>query len=239
MEHNSSPLYRQIAYKIKEQIKNGNYSYGEAIPSENKLAKQYNVSRVTVRQAIDTLVKEGLLYKIQGSGTYVKEAKIEHNIYTVQGFTEEMKKLNKEPVNEILEFKMGEPEENVRKILKIDEGEKTFFVKRLRYVDDIPVVLENTYLPVKLFPDLSYEVMLSSKYEYIEKAKNLRIKESYQEIIPLLPDDNLKKMLKLKDNMPILKVVLWSTLDNNIVFEYTELYFRSDKYKFTIVGKRH
>ncbi|EOD01210.1 GntR family transcriptional regulator [Caldisalinibacter kiritimatiensis] len=238
MGYKSSPLYRQIANKIREHINHGDYSYGEAIPSEIKLSKEYGVSRVTVRQAIDTLVNEGLLYKVQGSGTYVKEAKIEHNIYTVQGFTEEMRRLNKEPVNKVLEFKMEEPSDKIRQILKLQTGEMTFFVGRLRYVDNIPVVLEKTYLPVKLFPDLSYETMLSSKYEYIEKKKKLNIKESYQEIIPLLPDKETKKLLQLNKDIPILKMKLWSTLENDTVFEYTELYFNSDKYKFTLVAKR-
>jgi GntR family mannosyl-D-glycerate transport/metabolism transcriptional repressor len=238
MENNSSPLYRQIANKIREHINNGEYTYGEAIPSEIKLSKKYGVSRVTVRQAIDTLVQEGLLYKVQGSGTYVKKAKIEHDIYTVQGFTEEMRRLNKEPVNKILEFKMEEPDDKIKQILHLQSGVMAFFVTRLRYVDEIPVVLEKTYLPVSLFPDLSYEIMLSSKYEYIEKKKGLKIKESFQEIIPLLPDQEIKQLLELKKDIPILKMKLWSTLDNDIVFEYTELYFNSDKYKFTLVAKR-
>lgn len=80
--------------------------------------------------------------------------------------------------------------------------------------------------------------MLSSKYEYIEKKKKFKIKKSFQEIIPLLPDKKVKDLLKLKNDTPILKMKLWSTLENNVVFEYTELYFNSNKYKFTLVVKR-
>ncbi|KXZ39274.1 GntR family transcriptional regulator, mannosyl-D-glycerate transport/metabolism system repressor [Alkalithermobacter thermoalcaliphilus JW-YL-7 = DSM 7308] len=235
---NSSPLYKQIANKIKQEIIKENLSSGEAIPSEIKLSQMYNVSRVTIRQAIDTLVSEGLLYKIQGSGTYVKESKIEHNIYNLQGFTEEMRKFNKTPVNKILEFKMIKPDENIRKILKLKENEKTFFVSRLRFIDNVPVVLENTYLPVNIFSDLSYEVMLSSKYEYVEKEKKLKIKESFQEIIPITCNDKLKELFNLKEYIPILKVKLFSTLEDNTIFEYTELYFKSDEYKFTLIAKR-
>ncbi|MCL7745712.1 GntR family transcriptional regulator [Halalkalibacter alkaliphilus] len=234
----SSPLYKQLAKKIKQQIHNGELSEGDAIPSENKLAETYGVSRVTIRQAIDLLVSQELLRRVQGSGTYVSEKKIEHNIYHLQGFTEEMEQLKKKTINKVLCYELKHPDEKIRGILGLDEDDQTFFVSRLRYVDDKPVVFERTYLPVTLFPDLSYEVMQGSKYKFIEQQKKWRIKQSFQEIIPLLPDEEIRKLLSLKEGTPILKVRLWSTLENDVVFEYTELFFKSDDYKFTIVANR-
>lgn len=229
----NSPLYKNIANKIKEEIISSNINNDEAIPSETKLAEKFNVSRVTVRQAIDLLVNEDILYKIQGSGTYVKNSRIEHHIYKLQSFHEEMTELNKKPSTKIIDFMVICPDKNISNILKIDENEKVFFIKRLRYADEELLILEETYLPVNLFPDLTYEVMTKSKYDYIE-SKGYKIKENYQEIIPMIPDEDKCSILELKKPIPILNINVWSTLDNDLVFEYTKLYFRSDRYTFKL-----
>lgn len=229
----SSPLYKNIANKIKEEIISLKINNDEAIPSEIKLAEKFKVSRVTVRQAIELLVNENILYKVQGSGTYVKTNKIEHHIYKLQSFHEEMRVLNKEPKTVVIDFMVISPEENIAEILKISKEDKVFFTRRLRYANEELLVLEETYLPVKLFPDLTYEVMCRSKYEYIER-KGYKIKENFQEIIPMLPNEEIKKLLEIKKSIPILKINVWSTLEDDIVFEYTKLYFRSDRYTFKL-----
>jgi len=232
------PLYRKIASEMKHRIESGQWKKGEAIPTENRLVDEFNTSRVTIRKAIDVLQQEGLLYKIQGSGTYVKEKKFEHNLYTLKSFTEEMKIEGRSIHSNIIEFSMQSAGKSIANQLNIQPDEKVFFVRRQRMVDDVPLVVEDTYLPVNMFPDLSVEVMKGSKYEYIEREKKLKIKESFQEFIPILPDDEIKRLLHLEKDIPILKVALYSLLENNTPFEYTELYFKSDEYRFTIRAGR-
>ncbi|PYZ94002.1 transcriptional regulator [Salipaludibacillus keqinensis] len=236
---NGSPLYRQIANQMKEEITTERWTKGETIPTEAKLSELFNASRVTIRQAIKLLVQEGLLYKIQGSGTYVSENKFEHNIYSLKGFTEEMHALNKTTKNKILTFSIIEPDERIQTILGLGVEEKVFFVRRQRWVENTPLVVEDTYLPLKLFPDLSYKTMEGSKYDYIEREKGMKIKESFQEVIPLLPDREIQSLLQLTEAIPIIKVQLFSHLMDDTTFEYTEIYFKSDEYKFTIVASRH
>lgn len=232
-----SPLYKQVAEKIKNDILISKLNKDEAIASENKLAEKYQVSRVTIRQAIKLLVEEGILYSVRGSGTYVKTGKIEQDIYRLQSFTEEMIQLNKNPANEILDFSMQKPSDKVKDILKMKEEEKVFFIRRLRLADGEPLILEETYMPVSLFPDLSIEVMTHSKYAYVEN-KGYRIKERQGEIFPLLPDGRLKEILKLEDGELVLSMDLWAYLEDDTLFEYTKLYFRSEKYTFKFTSKR-
>ncbi|ADC50611.1 GntR family transcriptional regulator [Alkalihalophilus pseudofirmus OF4] len=234
----SSPLYRQIAKQMKEKIHKKAWLEGETIPTEAKLVEMFQASRVTIRQAINLLVNEGLLYKIQGSGTYVKENKIEHNIYSLKSFTEEMNALEKQAANKILTFQLIDPPDEIRSRLGIQEGEQVVYVRRLRMIEDKPLVIEDTYMPIKLFPDLSLEVMQGSKYHYIEQTKQFKIKESFQEVLPYMPPDEIRELLHLDCNIPIIKVQLSSTLKDDTVFEYSELYFKSDEYKFTIVATR-
>ena len=235
---NHSPLYRKIAQQMKEEISKGEWKEGNAIPTELMLSETYQASRVTVRQAIKVLVQQGLLYKIQGSGTYVSEHKYEHNIYELTGFTEEMRALNKNIINKVLTFSVIEPEERIVQALGLEEAEKVYYIRRQRWADDIPLIVEDTYLPLALFPDLTYQIMEGSKYDFIESVKKLKIKDSYQEVIPILPTEEIQELLQLKEQIPIIKVQLLSTLKDDRVFEYTDLFFKSDEYKFTITANR-
>ncbi|WP_027956377.1 GntR family transcriptional regulator [Halobacillus kuroshimensis] len=234
----AAPLYRRIAQQIKEEIESGQWEAGEAIPTELHLSERYDASRVTVRQAVKRLVEEGLLEKVQGSGTYVKEQKIEHNIFELISFTEEMRSLGKEPVNKVIHFQLIEPEPHVRRYLNLEEAEKVFYVRRQRLVDGIPYVLEDTYLPVSLFPNLSYGIMIGSKYDYIEKEVGMKIKDSFQEVIPVLPTPDVAEALTVEESMPILKIQSYSVFMDGTVFEYSENHFKSDEYKFTLRASR-
>lgn len=234
----TAPLYRQIAYKIRQEIESGNWREGEAIPTEKHLSLQYSASRVTIRQAIKCLVQENLLKRVQGSGTYVNEKKIEHNIFELQSFTEEMRRLNKEPVNHVINFQLITPSDYVREMLQLPDGEKVFYIRRQRIVDHTPYVLEDTYLPVSMFPDLSYQIMSGSKYDYIEQVRGMKIKESFQEVIPILPEQEIATSLGLEETTPILKIQLHSVFFDDTVFEYSEIYFKSDEYKFKLRASR-
>ncbi|NQD67315.1 GntR family transcriptional regulator [Bacillus haikouensis] len=231
-----TPLYKQVANQIKKQIQSDNLDKDDAIPSEQKLSESFNVSRVTIRQAIKLLVDEGILYKVRGSGTYVKQPKIEHDIYRLQGFTEEMESLNHVPSNQVLEFSMQLPAEPIKEKLNLKDNEKVFFIRRLRSGDGEPMILEETYMPVTLFPDLSVEVMTRSKYEYVEK-KGYKIKERQGEILPHIPSKELREILQMKDSS-CLAMNLCAYLEDGTLFEYTKLYFRSEKYTFKFTSRR-
>lgn len=234
----SMPLYRQIANEIKKDIARGNIKKDEAIPTEKELAAAFQASRVTVRQAIQLLVDENLLYKVHGSGTYVKQQKIEHDIYRLQSFTEEIIKLGKVPSNKLLTFTNMQPEEEIRDRLQLPAEAQVFYIKRLRCADDVPIILEETFMPIAMFPDLTEEIMMNSKYAYLEN-KGFLIKERLGEIIPALPSADLMKLLEIKESAPILSMHLWAYLDNDIPFEYTKLYYRSDRYTFKFSSKRY
>ncbi|HLS08512.1 GntR family transcriptional regulator [Lentibacillus sp.] len=237
MWNNSLPLYKQIANNIKTDIADAKLSNGDAIPSETKLAQTYGVSRVTVREAIKQLVEEGVLYRIQGSGTYISHEKIEHDILKLQGFTEEMSSLDNNPSNEILAFQLMSPPEDAREWLKIGGDEKVYYVKRLRLADFEPLILEESYLPVDLFPDLSIEVMKRSKYEYIG-SKGYNIDTRYGELIPKMPTEEMMKHLNIEASDPLLYMQAFSTFKDGTVFEYSKIYFHPHKYSFKVVSSR-
>jgi len=238
MWNESMPLYKQIANNIKKDMKSAGLSQGDAIPSEAKLAGNYEVSRVTIREAIKQLVEENILYRIQGSGTYISHNKIEHDILKLQGFTEEMSELDNNPSNDILEFQLMDPPEDVQEQLQMEKNEKVYFVKRLRLADQEPLILEESYLPVNLFPDLSIEVMKQSKYEYIG-SKGYKIDRRYGKLIPRMPNEEMMKLLHIDEEDPILFMQASSTFKDGTVFEYSKIYFHPHKYSFNVLSSRN
>lgn len=231
MWNKSLPLYKEVANKMKDDILSSNLSSGEMIPSEAKLATYHQVSRVTVRKAIKLLEEEGLLYSKQGSGTYIKNEKLEYDFFKVQSFTAEMKEMNTDFSNEILDFQLTTPSPQVQKILNLSDDDKIFFVIRLRHINGEPYILEESHLPAKLFPELSIDIMKQSLYAHV-KNKGHQINNRQSELEPIMPDEKITKLLQLDKDVPILLMKNQSTFQENIMFEYTKLYFHPYKYTF-------
>ncbi len=237
MWKSSTPLYKQVANKIREDIVSNGTKDGEAITTETMLAQMYEVSRVTVRRDVKLLIEEGLVYSVHGSGTYVSEKKIEHDIYKLQGFTEEMSGLHNNPSNEILEFQLSKPSEEVQGYLKLGDNDKVYYVKRLRLADGKPLILEESYLPFDMFPDLSVNVMKESKYEYIEQ-KGFKISKRHADLKPILPTAELMEQLHLEESAPMLCLEAYSTFDDGTRFEYSKVYYHPVKYTFKFVSEK-
>ncbi|GAB2571194.1 GntR family transcriptional regulator [Gracilibacillus alcaliphilus] len=229
MWNKSMPLYKEVANKIKEDINSSKLVDGDMIPSETKLSKMYQVSRVTIRHAIKLLIDENLLYRVHGSGTYIKKEKIEYDILNMESFTAEMIEKNTDFYNEILEFSYTLPTSYVKKILGLADDEKIFFVKRLRYVNEEPSLLEESHIPAKLFPELSVDIMKQSLYEHIQN-KGYQVTKRHGELEPIMPDSDLTQLFQLDQNVPVLLMKHHSELDEEIMFEYTKIYFHPNKY---------
>lgn len=235
----SKPIYRQIADDIRNKIQKGEWKAGDALPTEARLREMYSVSRVTVRQAIRLLVEQQILESIQGSGTYVKEAKVNYDIYQLTSFDEKLINHNIHTHSDVLTFTVMTPPPIVAEELSLNEGERVWYVKRLRYLGDKAVTLEETWMPLSLFPDLTFQVMEGSKYVWIERVKQLSIERSEQEIIPRMPSKEMAQLLGLAADKPILEKVSKGYLSDGRLFEYSRNYFSTDDYKFTLVARRH
>ncbi|EGU31067.1 DNA-binding transcriptional repressor MngR [Vibrio ichthyoenteri ATCC 700023] len=233
------PMYRQIADAIRAKISSGDYKVGEALPTEAQLREEFSVSRVTVRQAIKLLVENGELESKQGSGTYVTESKVNYDIYQQSSFAEKWSHLDSVTRSDVLAFEIQSASLTMAEHLDITEGDRVFYVKRVRYVDDNPITVEETWLPTEMFPDLTYQVMQGSKYDFIEKHKGLIIDRSEQEIIPVLPPADIAELLAIDPTLPIIEKRTRSHLIDDTIFEYSRNYFKSSDYKFTLIAKRH
>src|SRR5699024_555900 len=233
MSNKKMPLYQKIMKNIQDYIKNQGLEHGDVIPNEKALSEKYQVSRVTIRKAISRLIEKEILYSIKGSGTYVAFPKFEHNLFKLQGFTEEMQPYHDSIKNKVIEFRLIKPNEEIQEILNLNKEEKVYNIKRIRKLNGEVLIIENAYIPFELFPDLSVEAMTKSKYGYL-KEKGYVIKKRVEEFIPRLPSEDTMEIFNIKSNTPLLELRAHSILSNDEIFEYSEVLYHPKKYKFKL-----
>lgn len=234
----NKPMYRQIADALREKISAGELKPGDALPTESSLQEAFNVSRVTVRQALKLLTEEQIVESIQGSGTYVKEERVNYDIYQLTGFYEKLADRNVDTHSEVSIFEVLKADAKLAEKLNLSHDDKVWHVKRVRFIKQKPVNLEETWMPLTLFPDLTWEVMENSKYHYVEQIKKLVIDRSEQELVPIMPSEEAIAALSLDPAKPILEKVSRGFLKDGRVFEYSRNVFNTDDYKFTLVARR-
>ena len=233
-----SPKYFIVKKAIVENIDNDLYHSNEAIPSEKKLMEFYNVSRITIRKAIDELVTEGYLYKIQGKGTYVKADEGSNNLFSITSSTEDVQKMGMKPSKKtkISRIEFASPKR--AKALEISTNDQVEVIGRISYADLEPLNYTIAFLPEKIFPGLiEYDLEHESLYKLINDQYGVRITKARRTIEAVLAKDEIAKYLELEEGMP---VILFRCVTYGIVngketpIEYFKCYYRTDKYKFYI-----
>lgn len=162
-------LYFQLYSLLAQAIKSGKLKPGDLLPSERELIEQYNVSRITIRKAIDALVDHGLVYREQGRGTYVAAQKM-HGIVGFASFTEVMAARGLRAGSRILTQELVPAGEELGRILRIEPEELVLNLLRLRLADGQPVAIQSTYLPNRLVPGLEHEELANkSIYKILQQ----------------------------------------------------------------------
>src|ERR1700688_545510 len=146
----ATPLYARIKEVLRSRILDGTYAPHGQMPSEHELCAMFEVSRITVRQALGDLQKEGLLFKIHGKGTFVSKPKAFQNVISLQGFAEAMSSMGYEIVNQLRSFKVIKADRHVAARLNLAEGARVVKINRVRLLNRAPVSLEITYVPEML-----------------------------------------------------------------------------------------
>lgn len=154
--NNSSqkPLYMQLKQIITEDIARGKYKTGSQLPPEAEICERYGVSRITVRRAIADLVKEGILHRQQGKGTFVREHKVKRELFEVGSFSEHTTASGKTPSSQILSNTVISADEELAKVFRQPVGAPLLRLHRLLFIDQEPFIIETSYYPLTLLPDL-------------------------------------------------------------------------------------
>ncbi len=229
--------YKQIENDLLQKINLGYYKKDDLIPTELELSNTYHVSRVTVRKATDNLVAKGLLTRIAGYGTLVRDPAVTSNPSSVQGFSEVMEEQNIAVHTEVPTFTLQKAPANIASILGIEPGESIYFIERIRYANDEIFQFETTYMSSRLYPDISIQILQQSKYQYFEQVKDMKIAYSHHVVTPLHPSKRIADPFHISMDTPILRVANTTHLTNGQIMDYTELTLNSPKYQLTYMKK--
>jgi len=179
MKTNEPPIFRKIIDRINAGIESGEFARGDAIPSEPELCKQFSTTRMTVRRAIDALVNEGKLFRVQGKGTFVSQLDL-YKTYQKQGFSSNMRALGVHPSSYVLLADQCEGNAEVRQSLEMLPDEPIFCLQRIRMADESPIAIERVWISLRRFPRLpEFDFSKRSLYEVLHEEFGLDLTSSY------------------------------------------------------------
>jgi len=227
-------LYYQIANLLREQIASGQLRPGDRLPSEDELCELFQVSRTTVRAALDVLVSAGLVRREQGRGTYVEESRLEQASERLCGFTEEMRQRGLRPETKVLKVQKEAADEFLAKKLNLTPGAAVIRIERLRLADGEPMGIQKAFLPFSLCPSLLDDDLSQSLYELLEKKYNIipcKAEDTYY-VGKVSPQE--AKLLRVPAGAAAF-VVERVTLDSNgEPIEYVRSIMRGDRYRISL-----
>ncbi len=233
------PIYYQIQKLIREMIDKNKIKQGAQLPTEEELCSIFNISRMTVRQVYNDLLRMELISREKGKGTFVSSNKVMFELSRLQSFTEDMKKRNLRVKNKILEKKKIKPHIELKRLLKLGPKDEILRIKRLRYVENIPMAIETSHVPLNLCPGLDEMVLLQgSLFKTLEKKFSLAIDHSDQALEPIQASQEETSLLKISPGSPLIRMTGITYLKNNSPVEYIIGIYRGDRYKFKLTLKR-
>ncbi len=237
----ASPVYRQVAGLLERDLQHGlSRSERTALPSENELAAEFKVSRVTVRQALDELHRKGLIYREKGRGSYARS----QHIVGVTGFgsfTSEVENAGSKPTSRFIDLvKVASLPVGLKvHLAKTPPKDKSYHcLTRVRCVDSRPVAYEETYLDTDIYPGLERaDVEKSSLYATMGRLWGHEPSWADAAIEPGVADEAIAKHLGIKVGAPV--VIAWrvTSSEQDEVLEYVKAIYRGDGFALTV--RRH
>lgn len=201
INHNSPvPLYYQLREQIRDNILSGKWEYGKELPPELRLCETLQLSRATVKQAMDELVREGLIERKRGKGTFVTYQNEGFNIFAEPSLTRQMRSMGVTVRSRVLSAGTGPLERDVSGYF--DEGAANFCkLRRVRYMKNRPFFIEENYIPPKWAKDLLKQNLNTiSIYDYLEQANGIKLNSFHIEVKPTLLNTEDKQQLELEDD---------------------------------------
>jgi GntR family transcriptional regulator len=234
----SQKLYVQLFKILKEKIEAGDWPIDSQIPTEEELCKTYNISKATVRLAIAELVRQGYLRRQQGKGTFVCKRVIPEGLSMITGFKELMIEAGVKFTTQVLAQTIMMPTDDLDIKLDVSEDKHIIYIKRLRLVDEEPVLIQETYIPRYVCPGLLEENLeIDSLFKLIEDKYGIRITKvkDYIGIAYLTPDEGRLLRLPAGSAALLLEQHFYSG-ENQI--KYTRSIKRPERFKFFIELER-
>lgn len=229
-----SPIYLQVREVVRCQIEEGEYLPGMPIPTENELAEQYGINRLTVRSAIDSLVNEGLLKRVQGKGVYVVGRKMERDLEQLGGFSQTILEKNALPSTKTLTKVLRRAGDKYSLVFGIQPDDEIYCIKRVCYVAEEPVSLEEIFIPRYIVPKLmGIDLSVFSLYEVYE-FYGINPARAYQTLDLAQLEQKDARLLDVDAGLAVMLFECTSYDENDRVIEFSRNYTRGDRCNFSV-----
>ncbi len=225
------PLYRQLAEILQGKIDAGEYPPGTKIPSEPELVKTYRIGRPTIRQALDLLVRSGVLEKKKGAGTYVREKSPAVDLFSLAGtssaFREKGLALTQRPVRKTALVGVPAGQDNPF------AGKEAYFFSRLSLHKSEPILVEETYVDPGLFPGIDRHDFARESLSRVVRDRYYAVPISCRQTFRVAFDKTRSALLGLSPARPLLEVSRTIHFQDQQAGVYSLLFCRTDRFTFS------
>lgn len=234
----SVPLHTQIREIVRRRILEGTYAPHSQMPSEAQMMEAFSVSRITIRQALGDLQKEGLIFKVAGKGSFVAKPKAFQNLSRLQGFGEAMAPAGYETFSQVLSTREAPADAAVAQRLALKPGEAVFEIQRLRYLNREPISVDVSYFPPAIGRRLEREDLPARDiFLILENDYGLHLTHAEVSIDAISANEFLARQLRTAEGAPLLRIERLTHADEQPVdFEY--LYYRGDAFQYRLRVER-
>lgn len=235
------PLHKQISDWLKQQIEEGELEKDEKLPSENELSNKFDVSRVTVRRALQTLENDQLIYRCQGLGSFVTDQRAHQSFSILNDFTEELAGSGLEPSSRVLYFGQETIEErkDLLSYLGIENKKVAVKIERVRLGDGEPIAYDVTWMPV-FYGQLieGYDLEQTTIFQILEDEFEIPIEKGCYRIEATVADEALAEHLEVEPQTPLLQInrISYTIGDKPVYFQ--KRFYRNDKMVFELMARR-
>lgn len=236
------PLYYQVAQHLRNQILTGAIDLNEELPSERELTQSYRVSRHTVRQAIDLLVSEGLVRRVQGVGSYVlpEGLEVRSRIDTFFEHRSMIREFGYQPTVEHVSTESVEPSPEMQEALNIKRGEGVVCFTKLFYADGHPAILGKDHIPEKYIQE-PYDIEGAGEefFSFLERLAGARLEYLLSDILPVSASGEIAHLFQCQEGTPLLLLKeLFLDSTQNTPLQYGYNYHHPDYVRYSILRKR-
>jgi GntR family transcriptional regulator len=229
-------LYSQLADYFRYCIKSGVLKPGDKMIAETEVASKLQISRTTVRLAFDELVKEGLVVRHRGKGSFVSEPRLRRNINYLYNFTENIREAGSVPSSLVMRCEVIDDNQEEQERLHLETGDKRIFLlERQRVSDGKPLIIETTYIPYYLCPGIErYDFSVSSLYAILKGQYELNICHAEESIEAIILDNKTSSILGCKGLNAGYHIERYANLPNGYICEHTTSITRADMCMFKL-----
>jgi len=231
-ERSFAPRYHQVYQELHLRIRSGRWLPGDPIPSEAELCKLFGVSRGTIQRAVRDLVEQGLLRRERGRATYVCSPKLEGSV--LASYQDSITRPH-DAGAEVIRCDRVAPSEEISRIMALEPGEAVYELERLRFVRDVPLSLQLSYLPASLCPNLeNCELGDIHLHDVLQNEYNVSFLKAEEFVEPARPDAYVANLLRINGDHPVFYVERLSYVFGGRIGEFRRAYMRGDLYRLRI-----